>query len=151
MSQLEVVQPPEDSVSCLKFSPECIPQTFLIGSSWANDIRCWQIDESGKGSLRSDRAHSLRPERAHSSTAQKTSTSQLQLKLRQVEFIYFLFIFAKDQSAQLTDQLEDSPFHVAQKGPQRRPQERKSLQLTLISNITINTNNLILNKLMLFL
>lgn len=48
MSQLEVVQPPEDSVSCLKFSPECIPQTFLIGSSWANDIRCWQIDESGK-------------------------------------------------------------------------------------------------------
>lgn len=49
MSQnIEVVHPPEDSISCLKFSPECVPQTFLIGSSWANDIRCWQIDENGK-------------------------------------------------------------------------------------------------------
>ena len=49
MSQnIDIVQPPEDSVSCLKFSPECVPQTLLIGSSWANEIRCWQIDESGK-------------------------------------------------------------------------------------------------------
>lgn len=49
MSQgIEIAQPPEDSVSCLKFSPESNPQTFLIGSSWANDIRCWQIEENGK-------------------------------------------------------------------------------------------------------
>lgn len=48
MSALEVAQPPEDSISCLKFSPEAIPQTFLIGTSWANDIRCWEIEDSGK-------------------------------------------------------------------------------------------------------
>ncbi|RNA09303.1 mRNA export factor [Brachionus plicatilis] len=48
MSAIEVVQPPEDSISCLKFSPESVPQTFLIGTSWANDIRCWEIEDNGK-------------------------------------------------------------------------------------------------------
>jgi mRNA export factor len=48
MAGIEVVEAPTDSISCLKFSPEALPQTFLIATSWANDIRCWEIQESGK-------------------------------------------------------------------------------------------------------
>lgn len=48
MAGIEVVEPPTDSISCLKFSPESVPQTFLIATSWAQDIRCWEIQDSGK-------------------------------------------------------------------------------------------------------
>jgi mRNA export factor len=48
MAGLEVVEAPTDSISCMKFSPEALPQTFLIATSWANDIRCWEIQENGK-------------------------------------------------------------------------------------------------------
>ena len=44
----EVVQPPDDAISCLKFSPAAVPQTYLIASSWANDIRCWEIQPNGQ-------------------------------------------------------------------------------------------------------
>ena len=47
-----VSQPPEDSVSCLRFSPESITQTFLLGTSWANDIRCWEIQSDRKSALK---------------------------------------------------------------------------------------------------
>lgn len=57
MSGIEVSQPPEDSVSCLKFSPECLPQTFLIGTSWANDIRLWEIRENGTSLPKSFKTH----------------------------------------------------------------------------------------------
>lgn len=43
MKDIEVVSPPDDSVSCLEFSPSTIPQTFLIAGSWDNNIRCWQV------------------------------------------------------------------------------------------------------------
>lgn len=57
MAGIEVSQPPNDSISCLKFSPECIPQTFLIGTSWANDIRCWEIAENGTSVPKSCKQH----------------------------------------------------------------------------------------------
>ncbi|CAF2112087.1 unnamed protein product [Rotaria magnacalcarata] len=49
---VEVVQPPEDSISCMKFSPASIPQTYLIATSWANDIRCWEIQSTGQSIAR---------------------------------------------------------------------------------------------------
>lgn len=57
MAGMEVSQPPEDSVSCLRFSPESIPQTFLIGTSWANDIRCWEIQADGKSVPKAVKTH----------------------------------------------------------------------------------------------
>ena len=57
MSGIEVSYPPEDSVSCLKFSPESVPQTYLIGTSWANDIRCWEIKENGQSVPKSSKTH----------------------------------------------------------------------------------------------
>lgn len=57
MAGIEVIQAPEDSISCLKFSPESVPQTFLIATSWANDIRCWEIQESGKSIPKAVKTH----------------------------------------------------------------------------------------------
>lgn len=34
----EVTAPPEDSVSCLRFSPPSLPQIFLIAGSWDNNV-----------------------------------------------------------------------------------------------------------------
>lgn len=34
----EVTSPPDDSVSCLQFSPPTIPQIFLIAGSWDNNV-----------------------------------------------------------------------------------------------------------------
>ncbi|CAF1116902.1 unnamed protein product [Rotaria sordida] len=45
---VEVIQPPDDAISCMKFSPASVPQTYLIASSWANDIRCWEIQSNGQ-------------------------------------------------------------------------------------------------------
>lgn len=35
---VEVTSPPDDSISCLAFSPPNLPGNFLIGGSWANDV-----------------------------------------------------------------------------------------------------------------
>lgn len=35
---IEVTSPPDDSISCLAFSPPTLPGNFLIGGSWANDV-----------------------------------------------------------------------------------------------------------------
>ncbi|KAF0307231.1 mRNA export factor [Amphibalanus amphitrite] len=49
MKDIEVVSPPDDSVSCLEFSPPAVPQTFLVAGSWDNNVRCWEVDQnSGK-------------------------------------------------------------------------------------------------------
>ena len=47
MSANEVSFPPEDAVSCLRFSPESVPKTFLVATSWANDARLWEIQNDG--------------------------------------------------------------------------------------------------------
>ena len=42
MKDIEVVSAPDDSVSCLRFSPPAINNTnFLIAGSWDNNVRCW--------------------------------------------------------------------------------------------------------------
>jgi len=48
MKDFEVVSPPDDAVSCLAFSPATIPQNFLIAGSWDNNVRCWEVDQTGK-------------------------------------------------------------------------------------------------------
>jgi len=40
----EVASPPDDSISCLSFSPATIPSIFLIAGSWDNNVRCWEVD-----------------------------------------------------------------------------------------------------------
>lgn len=47
MKDYEVVQPPDDSISSLAFSPAALPQNFLIAGSWDNNVRCWEIEQSG--------------------------------------------------------------------------------------------------------
>lgn len=44
----EVTSPPDDSISSLAFSPASIPQNFLIAGSWDNNVRCWEVEQSGK-------------------------------------------------------------------------------------------------------
>lgn len=48
MKDFEVTSPPDDSTSCLAFSPASVPQNFLIAGSWDNHVRCWEIDLTGK-------------------------------------------------------------------------------------------------------
>ena len=54
---VELVQPPDDAISCLKFSPASVPQTYLIASSWANDIRCWEIQSNGQSVAKAIQKH----------------------------------------------------------------------------------------------
>ncbi|CAF3522790.1 unnamed protein product [Rotaria sp. Silwood1] len=54
---VEVVQPPDDAISCMKFSPATVPQTYLIASSWANDIRCWEIQSNGQSIAKAIQKH----------------------------------------------------------------------------------------------
>ena len=39
---------PDDSISCLRFSPGTIQTTLLLAGSWDNNVRCWEIDNTGK-------------------------------------------------------------------------------------------------------
>ena len=56
-TDVELSQPPSDAVSCMKFSPPSVPQTYLIASSWANDIRCWEIQPNGQSLLKATHTH----------------------------------------------------------------------------------------------
>jgi len=40
----EVVNPPEDSISCLAFSPKA---NYLVAGSWDNQIRLWDVQPNG--------------------------------------------------------------------------------------------------------
>ncbi|KAL4655258.1 mRNA export factor-like isoform X2 [Arapaima gigas] len=57
MKDFEVVCPPEDSVSCLAFSPRAVPGNFLIAGSWANDVRCWEVQDSGQTVPKAQQMH----------------------------------------------------------------------------------------------
>lgn len=43
LQDVEVTSPPDDSISCLAFSPPTLPGNFLIGGSWANDVRLFLL------------------------------------------------------------------------------------------------------------
>lgn len=47
-NDMEVSNPPDDSISALAFSPAALPQNFLVAGSWDNNVRCWEIDAQGK-------------------------------------------------------------------------------------------------------
>lgn len=44
LQDVEVTSPPDDSISCLAFSPPTLPGNFLIGGSWANDVSRLQYE-----------------------------------------------------------------------------------------------------------
>lgn len=44
---VEVVSPPDDTISSLSFSPATLPQNYLIAGSWDNKISCWEIQMMG--------------------------------------------------------------------------------------------------------
>lgn len=48
MKDFEVTSPPDDSVSSLAFSPATLPQNFLVAGSWDCNVRCWEVEQSGK-------------------------------------------------------------------------------------------------------
>lgn len=39
---IEVESPPDDSISCLEFSPATMQQVFLIAGSWDNNVSSWK-------------------------------------------------------------------------------------------------------------
>ncbi|GBP36082.1 mRNA export factor [Eumeta japonica] len=45
---LEVTSPPDDTVAALAFSPPSLPQNFLVAGSWDCQVRCWEVEMSGK-------------------------------------------------------------------------------------------------------
>merc|ERR1712013_459297 len=44
----EIANPSDDSISSLAFSPATIQQNFLVSGAWDNNVRCWEIDNTGK-------------------------------------------------------------------------------------------------------
>uniref|UniRef100_A0A8C4FA03 Rae1 protein homolog n=1 Tax=Dicentrarchus labrax TaxID=13489 RepID=A0A8C4FA03_DICLA len=57
MKDVEVTSPPDDSISCLAFSPPTMPGNFLIGGSWANDVRCWEVQDNGQTVPKAQQMH----------------------------------------------------------------------------------------------
>jgi len=44
-----VSEPPNDGISCMKFSPAALrPKNFLVAGSWDNEVRCWEVQQSGQ-------------------------------------------------------------------------------------------------------
>lgn len=48
MKDIEVVSPPEDTVSAMEFSPIALQQNFLLAGSWDSSVRLWEVEQSGK-------------------------------------------------------------------------------------------------------
>nr|XP_044997694.1 mRNA export factor-like [Jaculus jaculus] len=48
MKDIEVTSSPDDSIGCLSFSPASLPGNFLVAGSWANDVRCWEVQDNGQ-------------------------------------------------------------------------------------------------------
>jgi mRNA export factor len=49
MKDVEVTNPPDDSISCMRFSPPSVSNTsYLIAGSWDNNVRCWEIQGNGQ-------------------------------------------------------------------------------------------------------
>ncbi|XP_074641001.1 mRNA export factor-like [Tubulanus polymorphus] len=57
MKDIEVASPPDDSVSCLEFSPGTLPSTFLVAGSWDNNVRCWEVQGNGQTIPKAQQTH----------------------------------------------------------------------------------------------
>ena len=54
MKDVEITNPPDDSISCLRFSPPSVSNaSFLVAGSWDNNVRCWQIQQNGQSDPKS--------------------------------------------------------------------------------------------------
>ncbi|XP_065063092.1 mRNA export factor-like [Rhopilema esculentum] len=51
---LEVSQPGDDTISSVQFSPKA---NFLVASSWDNNIRCWEIQQTGQSVAKAMQSH----------------------------------------------------------------------------------------------
>jgi len=50
----EVTNPPTDSISSITFSPKA---NLLVGTSWDNQVRCWEISSNGQSVLKAQTNH----------------------------------------------------------------------------------------------
>ncbi|CAG2255983.1 GLE2 [Mytilus edulis] len=58
MKDVEVQSPPDDSVSCIKFSPTSTgTSSFLIAGSWDNNVRCWEVTQQGQTIPKAQQTH----------------------------------------------------------------------------------------------
>uniref|UniRef100_A0A2K6GV71 Rae1 protein homolog n=1 Tax=Propithecus coquereli TaxID=379532 RepID=A0A2K6GV71_PROCO len=57
MKDIEVTSSPDDSIGCLSFSPPTLPGNFLIAGSWANDVRCWEVQDNGQTIPKAQQMH----------------------------------------------------------------------------------------------
>jgi mRNA export factor len=57
MKDIEVASSPDDSIGCLSFSPPTLPGNFLIAGSWANDVHCWEVKDSGQTIPKAQQMH----------------------------------------------------------------------------------------------
>lgn len=57
MKDYQVSSPPDDSVSCIEFSPGTLPSTFLIAGSWDNNVRCWEVQQNGQTIPKAQQTH----------------------------------------------------------------------------------------------
>lgn len=57
MKDIECVNPPNDSISSIAFSPTTIPKVYLISGSWDNKIRCWEVQQSGQTTGMAEESH----------------------------------------------------------------------------------------------
>ncbi len=61
MKDVEVVSAPDDSVSCLRFSPPSTAnKNFLIAGSWDNNVRCWEIQSTGQSEPKTQQSMQVR-------------------------------------------------------------------------------------------
>ncbi|CAH8563526.1 unnamed protein product [Heterobilharzia americana] len=54
---IEVQSLPGDTVSCLRFSPECLQTTFLAATSWDNRVRIWEVQGNGATIPKAEQIH----------------------------------------------------------------------------------------------
>ena len=63
MKDVEITNPPDDSISCLRFSPPSVSNaSFLVAGSWDNNVRCWQIQQNGQSDPKSQQTMQVRQE-----------------------------------------------------------------------------------------
>jgi WD40 repeat protein len=58
MKDIEVMSPPDDTISAMKFSPQTVlPKNFLLAGSWDCSVRCWEVADTGKQTFLSHPVH----------------------------------------------------------------------------------------------